>query len=196
MASSSLRSCFCGKFRLKSSCISVGCQRACFRKAMSIEGRELSLFASLQWGQFSAILTLPFHRCLQQKKQITHRTSFKFSCASTHDASRHDTRKFDIRDSTLTASLAWFLARAKSRWFPLVITPRARAQFKQACKTSSIQNPPNFQLGKARLAAWHGCSAPAAVPQLAVSFSNNRCAALSLGALGRPTSDDGQMISG
>jgi hypothetical protein len=110
----------------------------------------------LQWGQFSAILTLPFHRCLQQKKQITHRTSFKFSCASTHDASRHDTRKFDIRDSTLTASLAWFLARAKSRWFPLVITPRARAQFKQACQMQQHSKPPELPTGESSIGgmAW------------------------------------------
>ena len=101
------------------------CRMSAGIKAIRTEGRELSLFASLQWGQFSAILTLSLHRCLQQKKQITHRTSFNFSSASsTHDASRHDTRKIDMRDSTLTASLAWFLARAKSLWFPLVIATR------------------------------------------------------------------------
>ena len=101
-------------------------------KAIRTEGRELSLFASLQWGQFSAILTLSLHRCLQQKKQITQRSSLKFSSVNAHNASCQETRKFDSLDATLTASLAWFLARAKSRWFPLVIIPLARLQFKPA----------------------------------------------------------------
>jgi hypothetical protein len=63
LASSSLRSCFCGKFRLKSSCISVGCQRACFRKAISIEGRELTFrvvaMGSIQRNPDAALSSLP-----------------------------------------------------------------------------------------------------------------------------------------